>query len=311
MVSKALGDLQEQRLQAFVAAPGFTLQPDDRLETQLPDAACTHCPADRGLHMLTWPMMRIDAVEGYLPHARYLAKVWYVPVHDPDGDDSVTLTLVELSRFNHGARISRELRRDYGEHARDALPTDTMPHVQWRFALMPIPQTNGFTQVVAPSRRVLGDRDAARSGCLGSDCVALAYDSQGEPRPPLPGGAWQSHVPAMTVVPTPAPFEGHRRQQAGADGQVGVMDIDAISEALQEVAGVGVDGEAMDATRKQPDVVMQIDHLLDGQDAMTVGMLCWLDMADDAIRHDCTRVTAIGDMPPQWDRYQVKHSRGN
>ena len=308
--SKAVGDLYEQRLQAFVGAEGFVAQPEDRLERALPERACSACPDDRGLQMLTWPLLRIDATEGYLPSARYLAKVWYVPIRVKDSDEQMMLTLVEVSRFNHGARISAELRRDYGEDARGALKTDAAPHVQWRFGVMQVPQTNGFTDVLSPSRRVLGERQAARNTCLGSGCMALAYDDNGEPIPPLPGGTWNEMDSATDAFATTSLFSRHRKQQAGADAPGPLLDIDAISEALQQAGSVIVGGEGRGTASDKPDVIMQIDYLLDGQDAMTTGMVCWLDAADDAIKDSCTRVRAVADGTPEWDQYVVPQKRG-
>ena len=308
--SKAISDLHEQRLQAFVGAEGFVAQPDDRLQRALPESACSACPADRGLQMLTWPLLRIDAAEGYLPSARYLAKVWYVPIRAKDSEEQMMLTLVEVSRFNHGARISAELRRDYGDDARGPLKTDAAPHVQWRFGVMQVPQTNGFTDVLSPSRRVLGPRQAARSQCLGSGCLALAYDGNGEPVPPLPGGAWQAMNSTANVFATTPLFARHRKQQAGEDSPGPLLDIDAISEALQQAGSVVVDGESRDMASDRPDVILQIDYLLDGQDAMTAGMVCWMDAADDAIKDSCTRIRAVADGVPEWDQYLVPQRRG-
>lgn len=309
--SKAVSDLYDQRLQAFVGANGFVAQPDDRLQRALPESICSACPDDRGLQMLTWPLMRIDAAEGYLPSARYLAKVWYVPIRPEGSDEQVMLTLVEVSRYNHGARISKELRQDYGEDARGPLKTDKAPHVQWRFGVMQIPQTNGFTDVLSPSRRVLRERNAASEECLGSTCLALAYDGNGDPLPPLPGGAWHEMGSATDAVATTSLFSRHRKQQAGADGPGTLIDIDSISEALQKAASVVVDGEGRDKASDRPDLIMQIDYLLDGQDDATTGMVCWLDAADDAVKDACTRIRAVGDGAPEWDQYLVPQKRGS
>lgn len=309
--SKAVGDLYEQRLQAFVGATGYVAQADDRLQRALPDSACNACPDDRGLQMLTWPLLRIDAAEGYLPSARYLAKVWYVPIRAGDSEEEMTLTLVEVSRFNHGARISAELRRDYGDDARGPLKTDASPHVQWRFGVMQVPQTNGFTDVLSPSRRVLGQGKAARSECLGSKCLALAYDGDGDPLPPLPGGAWHGMGSAADAIATTSLFSRHRKRQAGADGPGPLLDIDAISEALQQAGSLIVGGEGRGVASDRPDAIMQIDYLLDGQDDVTTGIVCWLDAADDAIKDSCTRIRAVGDGTPEWDQYLVPRKRGS
>ena len=306
---KAVSDLYEQRLQAFVSAEGFVAQPEDRLERALPERACSTCPDDRGLQMLTWPLMRIDAAEGYLPSARYLAKVWYVPIRVEASDDEMMLTLVEVSRYNHGARISKELRRDYGDDARGPLNTDKAPHVQWRFGVMQIPQTNGFTDVLSPSRRVLAERTAASSKCLGSNCVALAYDRNGDPVPPLPGGKWQAMDSATDAFATTSLFSRNRKRQAGKDSLVPLLDIDVISEALQQASSVVVDAEGRGTSSDKPDVVMQIDYLLDGQDDVTTGILCWLDAADDAVKDQCTRIRAVADGVPEWDQYVVPQKR--
>lgn len=309
--SKAVGDLYEQRLQAFVGAEGFVAQQEDRLERALPERGCSACPDDRGLQMLTWPLLRIDAAEGYLPSARYLAKVWYVPIRAKNSEEQMMLTLVEVSRFNHGARISAELRRDYGEDARAPLKTDAAPHVQWRFGVMQVPQTNGVTDVLSPSRRVLGLREAARSQCLGSGCLALAYDGNGDPVPPLPGGAWQVMNSSANAFTTSSLFARHRKQQAGEDSPGPLLDIDAISEALQQAGSVVVDGEGRDMASERPDVILQIDYLLDGQDAMTTGMVCWLDATDDAVKDSCTRIRAVADSVPEWDQYLVPQKRAH
>ncbi len=308
--SKALSDLHEQRLQAFVGAKGFVSQPDDRLQLALPENACSACPDDRGLQMLTWPLMRIDVAEGYLPSARYLAKVWYVPIRDPESDEQMMLTLVEVSRFNHGARISAELRHDYGDDARGPLKTDKAPHVQWRFGIIQTPQTNGFTDVLMPSRRVLGERSAASSKCLGSSCVGLAYDDNGDPLPPLPGGSWQAMDSTPDGFAGKSLFSQHRKRQAGKDSPVALLDIDVISEALQQASSVVVDAEGRGTSSDKPDVVMQIDYRLDGQDDVTTGILCWLDAADDAVKDQCTRIQAVADAEPHWDQYLVPQKRG-
>ena len=308
--SEAVGKLYEKRLQSFVGATGFAAQPDDKLERALPERACRGCPEDRGLQMLTWPLMRIDAAEGYLPSARYFAKVWYVPIADPSTEEQMMLTLVEVSRYNHGARISAELRHDYGEDARGPLKTDAAPNVQWRFGVMRIPQTNEFTDVMSPSRRVLSARDAALSQCLGSTCLTLAYDGDGEPIPPLPGGTWGEMGSTTDVLATKSLFARHRKQQAGKDGPGQLLDIDAISEALQHASSVVVDGEGRGTASDKPDVVMQIDYLIDGQDAVTTGIVCWLDAADDAIKDSCMRIRAVGDGEPEWHQYLVPQKRG-
>lgn len=307
---KVVADLHEQRLEAFVGAKGFVAQPDDKLERALPASACSTCPEDRGLQMLTWPLLRIDAADGYLPSVRYLTKVWYVPIRDHDTDEQMMLTLVEVSRFNHGARISAELRQDYGDDARGPLKTDAAPHVQWRFGVMRVPQTNGFTDVLSPSRRVLDEREAVRSECLGSTCLALAYDDNGEPIPPLPGGAWLAMDSAANAIPITSLFTQHRKQQAGADGPGPLLDIDAISEALQQAGSVMVDGEGRGTASDRPDAIMQIDYLLDGQDYVTSGIVCWLDAADDAVKDSCTRIQAVADSTPEWDQYLVPRKRG-
>ena len=73
---------------------------------------------------------------------------------------------------------------------------------------------------------------------------------------------------------------------------------------------VSRDGEGRGTASDKPDVVMQIDYLLDGQDYVTSGIVCWLDAADDAVKDQCTRIRAVADSAPEWDQYLVPQKRG-
>lgn len=274
----------DQALKTFVA-PSKAYKPEDE-ETFNKRADY----ADEASSAITRALRQVEAHESVLPASRYVVRGWLKYVGDQ------TQLQLEITRHNHGKRITAELQRDYGENAREALASDDLPNVRHRMGIMQVPMTQQFDALM-PHRLALADD--AKSTCLRVPCLKHAMDDAGEPIPPLakakaaPHQAQADHQRAMGLV---------------------LPHWSWMAEALMKEAGLhrGLDEmETREGESDQPDFVLRLDDGLFGQDDNHHGVLCQYDVMDDAIKDICWEVLAVPGAKPIWRQYVLPREPHN
>lgn len=281
VVEESQATTYDQVLEAFVAPSKTNQAVDEDVFNQAADYP------DEPSSAITRALRQVEAHESSLPASRYLVRGWLKYVANQPQ------LQLEISRYNHGKRITAELQRDYGADARDALVSDDAPHIRYRMGIMQVPMTQQF-DVLMPHRRVL--HDVLDASCLRAPCLQPAFDDDGEPLPPL--------VKAKRVPHTPQP--NHVRVMDD-----GLPHVSWLAEALMKEAGLhrGLDEmEPREGGGNTPDFVLRLDDRVYGQDDTHHGVLCQYDVMDDAIKDICWQVMAMPGTAPMWHKYIVSRT---
>jgi hypothetical protein len=211
----------------FVGAPGFEALAPDALLLELagrlrgnpesifpPDARLG--PLSKGLLMV-----EVDA-EAHQP-VRYRLRYGEVRLPQPPKAVPLTLSLVEIQRFDLAPAWQEALVRIHGDAARQE--TRSPQHQTWRLATRPIQGQAALVEAI--SSREMPKAEAETIDCLGLPCAGL--DSLDE----LDGPDWQPFTnPALPdQVPYAVVFDG-------VPSPAALLDM-----ALAEIGAVSADGD--------------------------------------------------------------------
>ncbi|MDB5538113.1 MAG: hypothetical protein JWQ65_2988 [Devosia sp.] len=108
----------------------------------------------------------LDSQEVAMPRSRYLLRL------NQRTFDAVTVSFVEIERYNLGPTIRDETVATYGAENTAGLEAFGIgPHVAWRFAMQPTAKTAAL--LLAASRRDIPTDEAAKRDCLPRRCLSL------------------------------------------------------------------------------------------------------------------------------------------
>lgn len=241
--------------------------------------------SDKPVSAITRALQQVEAHESMLPAARYVVRGWFKYVAEQPQ------LLLQISRYNHGERITAEIQANYGDNARKALASDKLPHVDYRMGVMQVPMTRQF-DALKPHRRII--LDAATESCLRSDCLQPAWNASGEAIPPLANSKAK-------------PFQAKNTYQV--DAKNSLPHWSWMAEALMKEAGLhqSLDSfEAREGNSLKPDFEIRLDYNLYGQDQSHHGVLCQYDVMDDQVKDICWQVLAVTAAKPYWYVYKTK-----
>ncbi len=118
----------------------------------------------------TRALLKLEALEGELSPARFRIRYAKARVSNPPKADPLTISLVQVDRFNLGPARQAELKREHGaENVRTNFFADD-EHVSWRFLMSPIMGTTAMTSSAA--RAAIPQAFAETMDCLGTPCTA-------------------------------------------------------------------------------------------------------------------------------------------
>lgn len=165
---------EEAIIRAFVNAQPYQAQPLEPLQEALqnildgnPDSV--FLPGSR-LAPPTRALLKVQAAEGVIAPARYRIRYGQIQIPNPPKASPLTVSLIQVDRFNLGPARRVELEREHGtEHVR-ADSYSEHAHVSWRFAMQPVMGTTAMTE--AATRTVIPQAFAEAMDCLGSRCSA-------------------------------------------------------------------------------------------------------------------------------------------
>ena len=214
-------------------------------------------------------ILLLEAQDGVLPHARYRLRYGAERMPNPPGADPVTVSFIQIDRFNLGPARHAEIARGAGDAAvPPASRFGDGPHVSWRIVSAPIQRV--VANLNAVSRAEFADDEAAGARCLDIDCLSLDSAAAAVPHD------WQAdeeiafavervfetvrdgaHSPAAVMEMLFAQswlLDGASGDWRGAEPREGVefaqpfLDVVIESGLAQEIATEGVlrDGHLMD-----------------------------------------------------------------
>lgn len=265
------GKALDRQTRAFVEVEGFAAVEfeqafwDERYYTpeRFPEAAedALSLP-DAYLRPIARAILLMEAEEGVLPRVRY--KVEYLRAPSPGEDVVLEIAHLQLTRFNLGPELHREVVADYGaENVAPAEEFGVGPHVSWRLVMQPV--MGQMADVSAASRRVLDEDEARATDCLGTPCLSI------DP-------AWGPEDGWKILPQSPDTVAVSSSQPAVA--------ADALGHALQ---GEHAYGEMQDDSRGKPQLILVISDGVDGQDPPVVAVGQVPNAMDDAIEQHWVR----------------------
>lgn len=162
-------DIDTAALQ-YVAMPGFEVLPMDNIEAALNDLLgadpAAMVPADADISPIEKAFLLIDTQEVPLVRMRYVLRYNETVV------DGVTLSLIDIERYNLGPAIRAETALEYGEENTAELEAFGVgPHVEWRFVTQATAKSAAL--LLEASRREIDDEEAAARSCLPRTCLSL------------------------------------------------------------------------------------------------------------------------------------------
>lgn len=129
-------------------------------------------PAGSRLAPPTRALLKLEAAEGTIAPARYRIRYGLVEVPNPPNAEPLTVSLVQIDRFNLGPARRAERRREHGAGNVRAESFAGDDHVSWRFATRPVMGTTAMT--AAAARAEIPHAFAETMDCLGAPCTAAA-----------------------------------------------------------------------------------------------------------------------------------------
>ncbi len=118
----------------------------------------------------TRALLKLQAAEEAISPARYRIRYGLVQLPNPPKTDPITLSLVQVDRFNLGPALRAALERQHGPESVRAESFANNAHISWRFAMRPVMGTTAVT--TAASRADIPHTFAQTMDCLGRPCAA-------------------------------------------------------------------------------------------------------------------------------------------
>lgn len=246
---------------------GFEAVDVDDLElgllVMLPDTGSVFSPTG-ALDALTKAVMVIEMQEGRLERSRYQLSVRLVNVEYADSPAPSQYLFVAADRFNIGPVVHAQLVEELGADV--VAPVEEFgvgPNVSWNFVMQPVQGHQAM--LVAASRNMLSDEEAAWSACLYGLCLSVGWD-----RGPQ---AWET-------VETPA-FE-----ELAPMFDLGVEEWELLNpEVMAAVvsAAAGLDPLASEVSGQDRVIAQLVIDKNVGQDWSVAAVLRQGDLMDDSL----------------------------
>lgn len=140
----------------------------------------------------TRALLKFEALEGELSPARFRIRYGLVRVPNPPKADPLTVSLVQVDRFNLGPARRADLEREHGAGNVRSESFADAAHVSWRFVMRPVMGTTAMT--AAAARAEIPHAFAETMDCLHTPCTAtsategpdnLDWETAGAPSPEL------------------------------------------------------------------------------------------------------------------------------
>lgn len=160
----------------------------------------------------TRALLKLQAAESRVAPVRYRIRYGQIQVPNPPKSVPLTVSLIQVDRFNLGPVRQAELERVHGTGNVRADAFAAAEHVSWRFAMRPVMGTTAMT--AAASRAVIPQAFAESMDCLGIPCTATASV---EPPPQL---QWQ---PAE--APDPRLQADYSTEENGIPSAAALLDL--------------------------------------------------------------------------------------
>lgn len=269
----------QQRFDAFINADGYTEMDMSSFANgawyspaRFPQSGSGQSGVfrpDHALDPVTRMVLFVNGLEKPLPHLRY--RITYRLVAAPDDYADVQHAYVEITRFNLGPKLQRELEQvANGQYP--VAPADVFgigPHVSWRFVTTAV--QGMAASVVRASRREISDGAAQAADCLGVSCLSLS-----DPMGPAQGD-WRELQPPQLEAPVYSDSDGFMPGPA------------RIGQALFAFATRHGEEPAYGNFTDKPQMVFVISKDIEGQDRTINGLLHEPYLMDDAISDIWTR----------------------
>lgn len=230
------------------------------LQVMLPETGSVFSPTG-ALDALSKAVMVVEAEEGRLERSRYQLSVRLVTVEYADVPAPSQYLFVAADRFNIGPVVHAQLALELGADV--VAPVEEFgvgPNVSWSFVMQPVQGHQAM--LVAASRKVLSDEEAAWSACLYGLCLSVGWERGPQawdtvetpafeelaPVFDLAVGEWELLNPEVmaAVVSAAAGFDPLMSEVSGPERVIAQMVIDKNVGQDWSVAAVLRQGDLMD-----------------------------------------------------------------
>ena len=243
------------------------------------------------LSPLTRALLKLEAVDGVISPARFRIRYGQVQIPNPPKADPLTVSLVQVDRFNLGPARRAEL---VAEHGADQVRADSFAddaHVSWRFGMRPVMGTTART--AAAARAVIPQVFAEMMDCLGISCTATS--------PAEPGLEWKGEeAPAIDIETDYA----HKRD--AVPSPAAMVDL-LLVESHAATRNDGINWRGFEAREGVAPGAPFVDLVVEtglGQDSHIHGILRDDHLMDHETRTHWIRLRAVStgpDQPPHVD----------
>lgn len=258
----------DEAMSEFLALEaGFEAVDVDDLElgltVMLPDTGSVFSPTG-ALDALTKAVMVVELQEGRLERSRYQLSVRLMNVEYAGSPAPSQYLFVTADRFNIGPVIHAQLVEELGADV--VAPVEEFgvgPNVNWNFVMQPVQGHQAM--LVAASRSVLTDEEAAWSACLYGLCLSVGWERAPE--------AWET-------VETPA-FEDLAPMFDLAVGEWELLDPEVMAAVV--VAAAGFDPLMSEVSGFERVIAQMVIDKNVGQDWSIAAVLRQGNLMDDSL----------------------------
>ncbi len=174
--ARQIGDIDDLQAAAdwFVTVDPYQVQPLERIEQSLSrilhgDPDSIFLPGAQ-LSPPTRALLTLEAAEKSVASARFRIRYGLIQVSTPPKAAPLTVSLVQVDRFNLAPARYQALVRAHGKAAVRVPDGIEVAHVSWRFAMRPVMGTVAMTADAA--RADIPEAFAETMDCLGVPCTA-------------------------------------------------------------------------------------------------------------------------------------------
>ena len=235
---------------------------------------------------LTRALLTLEAVDGAISPARFRLRYGQVQIPNPPKADPLTISLVQVDRFNLGPTLLTELEAQHGAEQVCAEAFSNEPHVSWRFAMRPVMGTTAAT--AAAARAKIPAVFAETMDCLGTPCTAT--------RAAASGLEWKSE-PAPSIE-----FEAdYAIEREGVPSPAAMIDL-LLAESHAATRNDGITWRGFEPREGIADGQAFVDVVIEtglGQDSQINGILHDDFLMDHETRTHWIRLRAVSTAPGQ------------
>ncbi len=235
---------------------------------------------------LTRSLLKLEALEGRISQARFRIRYGQARVPNQPKAAPLTISLVQIDRFNLGPARQAELEREYGADKVRAESFADDEHISWRFLMNPVMGTTAMTSAAA--RAAIPQAFAETMDCLGTPCTATTAAK------PATDPDWQDDD-----TPSLAFQADYATERYGVPSPAALLDLLLIASnaatANDHVSWRGYEWrEGVNPGTPFVDIVIETGL---GQDAHIAGLLRDDHLMDHETRTQWIRLRAVATAP--------------